>query len=70
MKTKRALRRHIEAQEQLIKTLEEQIIVLGDVAKIKDLTIQAIVGAIGTKVPVEEIEKIVPKNKDEMGPYL
>lgn len=71
LSVKRALRKQIEVQRQMINTLEEQVLVMGDVAKIKDLIIQSLVGAMGTNVSKEEIEKIINKDeKEATGSYL
>lgn len=69
--TKRMMRRRLELQEDMIRTLEEQVVLMGDVAKIKDLTIQSIIGAMGAKVAPEQIEEIVmPPDGHKPGQYL
>lgn len=69
MSTKRQLEKTIQIQEKMIKTLEEQVLVMGDVAKLKDLTMQAIVMAMQAKVSQEDIEKIIPP-KESTGDYI
>jgi hypothetical protein len=67
--TKRSLKRQIEVQEQTIEMLERQVIAMGDMCKIKDLTLQTLVGAMSTKVDQEDIEKIIT-SREPAGPYL
>lgn len=69
-RTKRSYRKQIEVQEQTIEMLERQVVAMGDMCKIKDLTLQTLVGAMSTKVDPEEVEKIIPISKDAGGPYL
>jgi hypothetical protein len=68
--TKRELKRQIALQGQIIKTLEEQVLIMGDVVKIKDLTLQALIGAVGAKVPVEEVKKVLGDPDEDTGLYL
>jgi len=67
---KRLMRRRLEIQDDIIKTLEEQVILMGDVVKIKDLTIQSLVGALSMKVPPEEIESFISGSGRTPGQYL
>lgn len=66
---RKLLKRRLSLQDDIIRTLEEQVLVLSDVNKIKDLTIQALVGAVGANVEPDAITGVLDKPA-KPGPYL